>query len=84
MASVAILDISYLLDVDYSHYPEVAKLSLITSASVVSALKNIFSRHGIPEVKISDNGPRYDERICFILWHSTVLKQPLLSFHKAL
>ena len=30
-----------------------------TTASIVSALKSIFSRHGIPQVLVSDNGPQY-------------------------
>ena len=42
----------YLLVVDYySRYPEVLQLSSTTSssASVITALKTIFARHGIPE-----------------------------------
>ena len=51
---------NYLLVVDYfSRYPEVIKLGSTTSGSVISALKSIFSRHGIPEVVRSDNGPQY-------------------------
>ena len=50
----------YLLVVDYfSRYPEVILLKSTTSASVIEALKAIFSRHGIPEVIRSDNGPQY-------------------------
>ena len=50
----------YLLVVDYfSQYPEVVKLTSTTSAAVIIALKAIFSRHGIPEVFQSDNGPQY-------------------------
>lgn len=50
----------YLLVVDYfSRYPEVVKLTSTTSAAVITALKAIFSRHGIPEVIRSDNGPQY-------------------------
>ena len=52
--------VTYLLVVDnFSRFPEVAKLTTTTSASVISALKNIFSRHGIPEVLISDNGRQF-------------------------
>ena len=48
----------YLLVVDYfSRYPEVILLKSTTSASVIEALKT--SRHGIPEVIRSDNGPQY-------------------------
>ena len=50
----------YLVAVDYfSRYPEVIKLSTTTSTAVIAALKSIFSRHGIPEVVRSDNGPQY-------------------------
>ena len=50
----------YLLVVDYySHYPEVVRLQSTTSTTVIKMLKTIFSRHGIPEVLRSDNGPQY-------------------------
>jgi hypothetical protein len=51
---------TYLLVIDYtSRYVEIAQLNRITSAEVIKHLKNIFARHGIPEVVISDNGPQY-------------------------
>ena len=50
----------YLLVVDYySRYIEVAKLTSTSANSVITHLKSIFSRHGIPETVISDNGPQY-------------------------
>ena len=50
----------YLLLVDYfSWYPEVVKLTSTTSEAVITAMKSIFSRHGIPEVVRSDNGSQY-------------------------
>ena len=50
----------YLLVVDYfSRYMEVQTLSTTTSASIIQALKAIYSRHGIPTTVISDNGPQY-------------------------
>lgn len=53
----------YLLVVDYfSRYPEVIKLTSTTSVSIISLLKSIFSRHGIPEVFHSDNGPQYSSK----------------------
>ena len=51
---------SYLLVVDYfSKYIEIQALSSTTSENVVTALKAIFSCHGIPTTLISDNGPQY-------------------------
>ena len=53
----------YLLVVDYySRYPEVIKLTTTTSTAVVNILKSIFSRHGIPEILRSDNGPQFDSQ----------------------
>ena len=54
---------TYLLAVDYfSRYVEVQTLSSTTSASVIRALKAIFSRHGIPATLVSDNGPQYSSQ----------------------
>ena len=51
---------NYILVVDYfSHFPEVVKLTSTTTSSIVNALKFIFSRHGIPQTVVSDNGPQY-------------------------
>ena len=51
----------YLLLVDYfSRYPGVIRLTSTTSASVISAMKSVFARHGIPSTIVSDNGPQYD------------------------
>ena len=51
---------NFLLVVDYySHFIEIARLTSTTAASVISHLKSIFSRHGIPETVMSDNGPQY-------------------------
>ena len=50
----------YLLIVDYfSRYPEVILMKSTTSTAVIDALKAVFSRHGIPEILRSDNGPQY-------------------------
>ena len=50
----------YLLLVDYfSRYPEVVSLPSATSNAVISAIRPMFARHGIPEVLRSDNGPQY-------------------------
>ena len=51
---------NYLVVVDYfSRYFEVVKLTSTASCAVVEAMKNIFSRYGIPETLISDNGPQF-------------------------
>ena len=51
--------VNYLVIVDYtSKYPEVCRLgSIKTAGAVIAKMKNVFSRHGIPEVLISDNMP---------------------------
>ena len=51
---------TYLLVVDYySRFIEVSPLASTTSQSIIASLKTIFSRFGIPETFISDNGPNY-------------------------
>ena len=53
--------VNYLLVVDYfSRYPEVVQLKSTTSQSVITSLKSVFSRHGIPATLFSDNGPQYN------------------------
>lgn len=54
---------NYLLVIDYlSNYPEIALLSNTSSACVITHMKSIFARHGIPQVVCSDNGPCYSGR----------------------
>ena len=43
----------------FSRYPEVIKLKTTTSTAIVEALKSIFSRHGVTETVVRDNGPQY-------------------------
>ena len=51
---------TYLLLVDYYlRYIKIALLSRPTAAKVITHLKSIFARHGIPELVMSDNGPQY-------------------------
>ena len=50
----------YRLVADYfSRYPEVVKLNSTTSQSIITQLRSIFARHGIPETLRCDNGPQY-------------------------
>ncbi|KAL9978343.1 hypothetical protein ACROYT_G015844 [Oculina patagonica] len=50
----------FFLLVDYwSGFFEVQELKVATSASVIAACKVQFSRHGIPEVLITDNGSQF-------------------------
>jgi len=51
---------TYLIVVDYfSCYPEVIQMISTTSVAVIKALKSVFSRHGVPSVFMSDNGPQF-------------------------
>ena len=46
--------------IDYhTRYIEVAKFSKTTSSSVIVHLKSIFTRHGVTQILVSDNGPQY-------------------------
>ena len=48
----------YLIVVDYfSKYPEVIKLNRKNATAVITALKTVFARHGIPDEFVSDNVP---------------------------
>ena len=54
---------NYIVVTDYfSRYLEVVKLTTTISASVISVLKSVFSRYGIPETVRSDNGPQYSSQ----------------------
>lgn len=57
----------YLLTVDYlSKYPEVICLPIsTTSAHVINVLKQIFSRHGIPEEEVTGHDVQFNEVINF-------------------
>ena len=54
---------TYLLTVDYySRFVEVQKLNSTTSSSVITHLKSIFARFGIPAEMESDNGPQFSSQ----------------------
>ena len=51
---------SYIVVTDYfSNYPEVGILQSTSSKAVISYLKTVFARHGIPCELFSDNGPQF-------------------------
>ena len=53
----------YVLTVDYySKFIEVDKLTDMSSQCTIETIKSQISRHGIPEVLRSDNGPQYASR----------------------
>lgn len=50
----------YLIVVDYySTFIEFAHLRQTTSGSVINHCRSMFSRHGIPEMVVSDNGSQF-------------------------
>ena len=53
----------YLVVIDYySNFPEMALLSNTSSSCVITHVKSIFSRHGIPHVAQSDNEPCFNSK----------------------
>ena len=46
----------------YSDFIEVGELRGTTSSDIITFLKEQFSRHGIPDVLVTDNGPQYYSR----------------------
>ena len=43
----------------YSNFIEVERLTTITTSGVCKSLKSMFSRYGIPDKLVSDNGPQF-------------------------
>ena len=55
---------NYLTVVDYySDFVEVSELEDSTSRAVIQVLKEQFSRHGIPDTVVSDNGSQSQSRV---------------------
>ena len=55
---------NYLLVVDHlSRWIDISKLEQTTSRCVISHMSSIFTRYGIPELIVSDNGPLYSSEI---------------------
>ena len=44
----------------YSRFIEIAQLDGTTAEAVILRCKNIFSKHGIPEEVVTDNGLQFD------------------------
>jgi predicted Fe-S protein YdhL (DUF1289 family) len=50
----------YLVMVDYySDYFEIEQLATVSAAAIINRMRSQFSRHGIPELLFSDNGPQF-------------------------
>ena len=45
-----------------SGYPELLQLKTTSSNTVVTAVKSVFARYGIPDVVMSDNGSQHSAK----------------------
>ena len=43
----------------YSKFPEIVKMKSTTAEATINVLREIFSRQGLPEMIVSDNGPQF-------------------------
>ena len=51
---------TFLITVDaFSKWPEIIEMSSTTATNTIKVLRDIFSRHGLPEQLVSDNGPQF-------------------------
>ena len=58
----------YLMVVDhYSDYFELEPLRTVAASTVIRAMKNNFTCHGIPDTCISDNGPQFARNYGFAM-----------------
>ncbi|XP_056144392.1 uncharacterized protein K02A2.6-like [Lampris incognitus] len=50
----------YLVVVDaHSKWPEVQIMDSTTASKTITVLRGLFSRHGLPQILVSDNGPQF-------------------------
>ena len=62
----------YLIVIDYtSKYFEIAQLPDASSDTVITHMRSIFARNGIPKVVFSDNGPQYSSLESWDFIHKT-------------
>lgn len=47
----------------YSDFVEVSPLRETASAAIIKFMRVQFSRHGIPDVLVTDNGPQFASRV---------------------
>ena len=74
---------TYLLTVDYfSRYPEVQRLSILSSQAVIEALKTCFSRYGIPEAMALSTHHKNLPRLSRIT--TSPMSPAVLGFHRAM
>ena len=75
--------------VDYmTKWVEASPLAKTESQDVINFLKNVFSRHGVPEVLVTDNGPQFvadrtkaflDLNDVYVYYVSTYLQNPMVK-----
>lgn len=52
----------YVVIIDYySRFIETQQIKSLTSETIINYLKNVFSKHSIPEILVSDNGPQFQK-----------------------
>ena len=58
----------------YSKWPEVLLCGEITVAVIVKWFRHLFARYGLPEEKVSDNGPQFRSNEFIQLLHNNAIK----------
>lgn len=68
----------------HSKWPEVAVMSTTTSEKTIEALREMFSRYGLPEQMVTDNGPQFTSQEMRDFLRTNVVKHILSSpYHPA-